>query len=121
MKLWLDDIRPAPQGWEWVKNIKQAIEILQTDKVDEASLDHDLGACDACMKLYEAMDADEWLIRSKGSSMPHCPHVGTGHQLVLWMHLHNVWPKMKPIVHSMNPAGHQRMVEDINRYFPGDK
>ena len=118
MKLWLDDIRPAPEGWTWAKNIKQAINLLQRNKVEEASLDHDLGACDACMKLFETVDANEWLKKSKFTSMPHCPHVGTGHQLVLWMQMNNIWPKKKPNVHSMNPVGHQRMVEDINRYFP---
>ncbi len=43
MKLWLDDIRPAPQGWEWAKTSAQANEILRWGRVEFLSLDHDLG------------------------------------------------------------------------------
>lgn len=43
MKLWLDDIRPAPEGWTWAKNANQAIMLLQSAEVEAISLDHDLG------------------------------------------------------------------------------
>lgn len=49
MKLWLDDRRRAPAGWTRAYTVAEAQAHLQTGAVDEASLDHDLGACDACM------------------------------------------------------------------------
>ena len=44
MKVWLDDIRPMPQGFDiHVTTAQQAIDILATGKVTLISLDHDLG------------------------------------------------------------------------------
>ena len=43
VKVWLDDIRPAPAGWIRVYWPEEAIELLKTGDVVEISLDHDLG------------------------------------------------------------------------------
>lgn len=43
MKIWLDDERPAPAGWMWVKTVEDAIQALRSNRVEEISLDHDLG------------------------------------------------------------------------------
>lgn len=43
MQLWLDDVRPAPDGWTVALSVNAAIEILSSSPVNEASLDHDLG------------------------------------------------------------------------------
>ena len=53
MRLWIDDARPAPEGYIWVKTVEDAIiEILTTDAlrmVDEnqeielIDIDHDAG------------------------------------------------------------------------------
>ena len=43
MKLYLDDIREAPEGWHLVRTVKNAIELLKSKNVNEISLDHDLG------------------------------------------------------------------------------
>lgn len=43
MKLWLDDVRPAPEGWRWVKTAGEALTLLLRGGVKIASLDHDLG------------------------------------------------------------------------------
>jgi len=42
MKLYVDDIRSAPEGWERVRTITQAIRFLATQTVEEVSLDHDI-------------------------------------------------------------------------------
>jgi hypothetical protein len=42
-KIWLDDVRPAPEGWHWVLTPEEAIAWLKTHTVTEISLDHDLG------------------------------------------------------------------------------
>lgn len=43
MKLYLDDERPTPDGWQNVRTVEDAIELLKTGKVEEISLDNDLG------------------------------------------------------------------------------
>ena len=42
MKLWVDDVRPAPPGWVWVQAAKGAKIVLANCKVEEISLDHDM-------------------------------------------------------------------------------
>lgn len=108
MKLWLDDMRPAPMGWTLAATMAQAQEYLRTAPVEEASLDHDLGACVACTKAR----GGNW-----GGNMPHCEHVGTGYTLCVWMAQTGHWPQTKPTVHSMNAEGAARMRGVITRYF----
>lgn len=43
MRVWLDDIKPAPDGWIRVKTAAEAISLLENYEVDEISLDNDLG------------------------------------------------------------------------------
>jgi hypothetical protein len=43
LKVWLDDTRPAPEGWVHVYTPEEAIELLRGGAVEELSLDHDLG------------------------------------------------------------------------------
>ena len=43
MKVFLDDLRAAPEGWKLVRWPNEAIELLKTGEVTEISLDHDLG------------------------------------------------------------------------------
>jgi hypothetical protein len=43
MRVFLDDERQTPEGWVRTYSAKQSIELLKTGKVEEISLDHDLG------------------------------------------------------------------------------
>jgi hypothetical protein len=43
IKLWLDDVRPAPEGFIWVKTAEEAILHLTHGMVSYISFDHDLG------------------------------------------------------------------------------
>lgn len=43
LKLYLDDQRPAPPGWDLARTSDDAIELLRTGNVVELSLDYDLG------------------------------------------------------------------------------
>jgi len=43
MRVYLDDEREAPKGWERVYTPDQAITLLRTGNVEVISLDHDLG------------------------------------------------------------------------------
>ena len=43
MKVYLDDIRPTPDGWHRTYNVQETINILEKYQVVELSLDYDLG------------------------------------------------------------------------------
>ena len=46
MYLWLDDVRPAPDGWTLARTAQEAIDLIDQNgsKIEAVSLDHDLGA-----------------------------------------------------------------------------
>lgn len=84
MQVWLDDERPAPDGWHHCRWPDEVIALLKTGKVEVVSLDHDLG--------------DD--------------KRGTGYDVLLWIEEH-VWEtRKKPpkiIIHTANPAARLRM------------
>ena len=45
MRLFVDDVRPAPAGWEHIHSVNEAVGaiILEYDKIEVISLDHDAG------------------------------------------------------------------------------
>ena len=97
MKVWLDDIRPTPIGWERAYTAQDAINFLETGKVELISLDHDL--------------ADE--------------HYGgqfdarTGYAVVLWLENKVIDDEdfKMPVVrlHTMNPVGREHMAAGLRR------
>ena len=99
MKLWLDDLRPPWRygyiGWEWAKTADEAIAFLKTGKVTQASLDHDLS---------EKATLGDW-----SDEM-------TGYDVVLWMEENSVFPPDGVTIHSLNPAGANRMKLALERY-----
>lgn len=101
IRLWLDDVRDPFEhghiGWVWAKTANDAIALLETGLVVEASLDHDL-SIEATLGQWENEE--------------------TGYDVVCWMEEHNVWPVNGTRVHSMNPAGKQRMEQVINKCSP---
>lgn len=53
MKLWIDDLRPAPEGYEWVSSVNMAIAAIELwedlpEGIELLDIDHDAGdfACD---------------------------------------------------------------------------
>ena len=92
LRLWLDDERPAPEGWVWCRSVNAAISLLSCAPVSYASLDHDLGD-----------------YRYDG---------GDGTAFVDWMAENDCWPSDGVSVHSANPVGRQTMIATINRYAP---
>ena len=122
MDLFLDDMRPAPEGWLLVKTVQEAQAAMALHNVQYMSLDHDLGACDDCYRKAgidptAPNKADLWLEKSDFQEMPHCTHMGTGYDFCLWMAEKGIWPAHKPTVHSANPVGRERMRGVIDRYF----
>jgi translation initiation factor 2 alpha subunit (eIF-2alpha) len=85
MKLYLDDCRKAPEGWTLVKAYDECIAALKAGRVEELSLDHDLGS---------------------GCSV-------SGYDVLTWIEeqivTNNYVPPEIIIIHSQNPAGVQKM------------
>lgn len=96
MKIYLDDERETPAGWHRVYWPEEAIELLKTGKVEEISLDHDLGD-------------DEH---------------GTGYDVVLWIEEAVYTSDFKaPIikVHSANPSAREKMESGIRSILKRSK
>lgn len=91
MKLWVDDLRPAPdKTWGVALTSEDALWILKThpDYITEISLDHDLGGDD------------------------------TTRPIVMWMAANDIWPEIVR-VHTANPVGREWLEGMTNRYGPG--
>lgn len=93
MKVWLDDVREAPNAWVHVKTPEEAIDLLRSGGVEELSLDHDLGLAtpEAERTGYDVL---AWLEEAVAA--------GT------WRH---ALPAIR--VHSANPVGWRRMEQAI--------
>ena len=94
MKLWIDDVRPAPEGYRWVKSVHEAkivcCQLIDPKKVlhiDEFNLDHDAGDY--------AYDGGDYI------------------KLLDWL---EETGRNYPIrIHSMNPVGRENMRAIIRR------
>ena len=53
MKLWIDDVRPAPEGYVWCKSVNEAMQLIEETKyydpqvidnpIEVIDIDHDAG------------------------------------------------------------------------------
>jgi hypothetical protein len=98
LRVWLDDLlddRAAPEGWIQVTTAPAAIALLQTGRVVELSLDHDLGDDDVAGKGVHVVDhlAEQQVIEGR-----------------------DLWPRDGITLHSANPAGVAQMARAIERY-----
>lgn len=109
IKLWHDDVRPAPEGWLWARTNEDARKILREQEVVEISLDHDLGLHDVDVP-DPALDPDGFIdaVAGRGQSSE------TGLDLVVWMVENNKVPK-RVTIHSWNPDGARYMAARLNR------
>jgi hypothetical protein len=92
MKVYLDDERATPEGWRRVFWPDEAIALLETGRVTELSLDHDLGD-------------DER---------------GTGYDVVLWIEeavITRGFVPPKISVHSANSSARQKMEMGIQTIY----
>ena len=85
MKVYLDDVRPTPEGWVRCWWPCEVIELLKTGKIKVLSLDHDLG------------DDDK----------------GTGYDVLAWIereaYTNGFVPPKLILIHSANTAARERM------------
>jgi hypothetical protein len=98
VRLWLDDDlvdRQAPLGWVQVTTAQEAIELLDTGRVVELSLDHDLGDD---KRFGRGIDVVDWLAQQQE------------------MHGHVLWPREGITIHTANPAGRDSIARAIENY-----
>ncbi len=88
MKVYLDDQRPAPEGWAPARTADEAIALLRQGGVTELSLDYDLGD----------------------------PHFGTGLDVLDWLEAALAQGRVRLprlIAHSGSPLGRRRLETSI--------
>lgn len=61
MKLYLDDKRDTPEGWERTYTVEETIAQLETRKVTHLSVDNDLGSLDPKTEGFNVLN---WLERT---------------------------------------------------------
>ena len=86
-KVFLDDVRPTPEGWTLVRWPSEVIALLERGEVDELSLDHDLG--DETITGYDVLVWLEEAVALRGFKAP------------------------AVVVHSANVVGRKRMENAI--------
>jgi len=94
LKLYLDDLRPAPSGWKLCRTVEEVIDILKEfNNVSHISLDNDLG--DGYQEGYKVLDFLEEKIYLDPMT----------------------WAKSMPeiSVHSANPVRHKYILQVIDR------
>jgi len=86
MKVWLDDLRSMPEGYDvHVTTAMEAIRYLETGKITEISLDHDLGAA---LDVHTGYFVTKWIEAEA--------HAGR-------------LPRLKWHLHTQNPVGARDM------------
>lgn len=98
-QIWLDDIRPAPEGYMWFKSVNDTKSFIESKKDNSCvfmlDLDHDLG--DYSYDGGDAIRLIEWLLWEGYNEMN--------------------WIEFIFNLHTMNPVGKQNMQALIDRYF----
>ncbi len=84
MKVWLDDVRPMPSGWDvHIRTAIEASQLVLQGQVTDISLDHDLGEKDLTGYFVAKMIED--------------------------LAYHGTIPKINWTIHSANPVGRANM------------
>ncbi len=96
MKLWIDDVRPAPEGYTWIRSVNYAIQCISyiesnqdwmNDPITIIDIDHDAG--DYVNRGGDYIKLLDWLEETRRNYPIH--------------------------IHSMNPVGIQNMRAIIER------
>lgn len=88
MKIWVDGVRPAPEGYRWCKSSEETISVLKSCiwgfiPIEVLDLDHDAG--DYVDKGGDYIHILDWLEQEE---------IDFGHTFTFPIH-----------IHSMNPVG----------------
>lgn len=120
MKLWVDDVRPAPDGYKWCKSVNEAIAIIKaSDKSIERHMKNaikafqvrDYSLRNICINVANMVDID--LIDIDHDAGDYANDGGDYIKLLDWL---EETGRNYPIrIHSMNPVGRENMRRIIQR------
>ena len=91
MKIWFDDIRPMPEGFDvWIKTSEECLAFIleNSKKIELISFDHDLGGEDTTMPVAKMLERAAY------------------------------FNEIKPIkwrVHSANPEGRRNLIATLTK------
>jgi hypothetical protein len=104
MKLWIDDVRPAPEGYEWCKSVKEAKKIIVGAYMAYAYFSHKDANFPSPFEVLD-MDHDSGDYHKDG---------GDFIEILKWFE--KTQTPCPPIrLHSMNPVGVANMRAIIER------
>ena len=89
VKIWVDDVRQAPDGYVWCRSVNETIAVMKRNPVDVLDMDHDAGDY--------AKDGGDYI------------------RILDWLESH---PEINPPtirIHSMNPVGVENMRRIIQK------
>lgn len=93
MKIWLDDIREAPEGYILCRSVNEAKRLIEEKEkqttIEVIDCDHDLG--------------------------DYYPDGGDGIKLIDWLAERGTYYPIR--LHTMNPVGRENMQRTIDRYW----
>ena len=99
MKLWIDDVRPAPEGYEWCKSVNYAEAMIEIYEI----------AFEICENNFYAIE----LIDIDHDAGDYASDGGDYIKLLGWL---EATGRNYPIrIHSMNPVGRENMRAIIRR------
>ncbi len=104
LKLYVDDIRPAPEGWQQARTVTDAIKFIANfaSSIDEISLDHDIS----------------YAVEVAGTQRPFpSPENFQAVAYFIAVVYGQVEKKPNIIIHTANPVG-ARELESILQAFP---
>lgn len=111
MKIWIDDVRPAPDGYVWIKSVNEAKLFIVRNKCYEKLINlHDSGL----RKLFEFdNDTHIELIDIDHDAGEYASDGGDYIKLLDWLEEENY--NVPVHIHSMNPVGIVNMRRIIQR------
>lgn len=102
MKIWVDDTRPAPVGYIWVKNVNEAIERIEGSEIRVGMLDYNNPLCEEDIRelSIDVIDLDH----DAGD------YAYDGGDYIKILDYLEETERNYPIrIHSMNPVGRENM------------
>lgn len=118
MKLYLDDLRPIPDGWTTARTASEAIHLLATCRVVEISFDHDLGESDPDLWSWVSLADLRGGIRDLTEQHLQMEDCGTGHLVARWIEIATrdlYLPRLRWSIHSANPVGRENIIAAMTR------
>lgn len=112
--LLIDDFREYPAD-RTERTFESGLKAIQDEIWDILLLDHDLGACEDCIK--KGLHIGD-MKTPETTFMNNCPHAKTGYDILCFLERN---PKHKPgniVLVTANPVGRERMNIILGKLYP---